>query len=436
MRTVFRRISGSWLLLPALVLIIGFGAGLLLSALLGAGDDDGDRAGAPAPKSTGPSADPKTQRSFLTRVVPPPAGSLRGARPPAAIARRVRAMSPEQKAAQLMLVGFGGTDTTAPIFKQLPRRTYGGLMFEEGNYVDAQQFRVLTAELQAQVTRARQAQPFLGAVQQGGEWNALPALPPKRAPADTANVSDAAAAARSTSRAFKRLGLNAIWAPSLEVGPEDGGAMGTRSFSDEPGQVAAYAQATLEEYSRARVLSGAGRFPGMGAAAVPPEEGPSNVGLTLDELRMRDLVPFRAAVRAGTPAIVVGHGLYVTDDFVVPASLSSAVSTNLLRNQLGFRGVAIADDLTLPAVTTSTPTPEAALRAIAAGLDMVYVPGPASLVAQTHGALVNGIKRGGLKRRRVDEALTRILVAKNDLGLLRKRKAPPAGTPALTPGAP
>ena len=435
MRALLRRISTSWLLLPALVLIIGFGVGLVLSAVFDTGDD-GDRDAAPVPRSSGPTRDPKTERSFLTRIVPPPAGSLRGARPPAAIARRVRSMPPEQKAAQLMLVGFSGTDATAPIFRQLRRRTYGGLMMEEGNYVDAQQFRVLTAELQAQVTRVRQVQPFLGAVQQGGEWNALPALPPALAPADTENVSDASAEARSTTRAFRRAGLNAIWAPSLEVGPEDGGAMGTRAFSDEPGQVAAYAQATLEEYSRGSILSGAGRFPGMGAAALPPEEGPPNVGLTLEELRTRDLVPFRAAIRAGTPAIVIGHGLYVTDDFVVPASLSSAVSVNLLRNQLGFRGVSIADDLTLPAVTTSTPTAEAALRSIAAGVDMVFVPGPEDVIDETYAALLNGIKRGGLKRRRVDEALTRILIAKNDLRLLRKRRAPPAGTPALTPGVP
>jgi beta-N-acetylhexosaminidase len=147
-------------------------------------------------------------------------------------------------------------------------------------------------------------------------------------------------------------------------------------------------------------------------------------------------VPFRAAIRAGAPAILVGHGLYVTDDFVVPASLSSAVSTNLLRNQLGFRGVAIADDLTQPAITTSTTTPEAALRAIAAGVDMVYVPGPDGVIEDTYTALAGGIKRGGLKRRRVDEALTRILVAKSDLGLLRKRKAPPKGQPALGPATP
>jgi beta-N-acetylhexosaminidase len=113
------------------------------------------------------------------------------------------------------------------------------------------------------------------------------------------------------------------------------------------------------------------------------------------------------------------------------------VSANLLRGQLGFRGVAISDDLTLAAITTTTPVPEAALRSIAAGVDMVYVPGPGDLVDETYTALLRGAKGGGIKRRRIDEAVTRILVAKSDLGLLRPRKAPPAGQPALPgPGAP
>jgi beta-N-acetylhexosaminidase len=214
--------------------------------------------------------------------------------------------------------------------------------------------------------------------------------------------------------------------------------MGTRAFSDEPAQVAAYAQGAVDEYAGARVISAPGMFPGLGGAATAPEEGPSNVGLSAEELRTRDLVPFRAAIRAGAPAITVGHGLYVTDDFVVPASLSPSVSSNLLRGQLGFRGVAISDDLTLPAITTTTPVPEAALRSIAAGVDMVYVPGPGGLVEDTYAALLRGAKGGGIKRRRIDEAVTRILVAKSDLGLLRPRRAPPAGQPALpglAPGA-
>ena len=402
--------------------MLGFGVGFALSELLASDDGGGDGSTAAAPRASGPPArDTEGKKSFLAKVVPPPAGSLRGARAPAAVARLVRSMPLEQKAAQVMLVGFGGTDATAPIFKRLPRRTYGGLMLEQRNYQDVEQFRVLTAELRAQVARSRQTQPFLGAVQQGGDWNALPALPPEFAPAETESISEGASLARTTARTFKRFGMNAIWAPSLEVGPEDGGAMGARAFSDEPDQVAAYGQATAQEYADARVLAAPGRFPGLGAAAVPPEEAPPNVGLTSEELRRRDLVPYRAVIRAGVPAIVVGHGLYDADDFVTPASQSRAISQNLLRGQLGFRGIAIADDLTLPAITTTTAPADAAVRSLRAGVDMVYVPGPDSEIEATHKKLVAAVRGKRIPRRRIDEAVTRILLAKSDLRLLPRR---------------
>jgi beta-N-acetylhexosaminidase len=404
------------------VLVLGFGVGFALSELLADDDGGGDGSTAAAPRASGPPArDTEGKKSFLAKVVPPPAGSLRGARPPAAVARIVRSMSVEQKVAQVMLVGFGGTDATAPIFKRLPRRTYGGLMLEQRNYQDGEQFRVLTAELRAQVARSRQAQPFLGAVQQGGDWNALTAFPPEFAPAETESIAEGAALARTTARTFKRFGMNAIWAPSLEVGPEDGGAMGARAYSDEPEQVAAYGQTAAQEYADARVLAAPGRFPGLGAAAVPPEEAPPKVGLTSEELRRRDLVPYRSVIRAGVPAIVVGHGLYDADDFVTPASQSRAIAQNLLRGQLGFRGIAIADDLTLPAVTTTTAPADAAVRSLQAGVDMVYVPGPEAEIEATYKKLVAAVRGKRIPRGRIDEAVTRILLAKSDLRLLPRR---------------
>ena len=401
------------------MLLLGFGVGFVLTELMSSGDGGGEEASAPAPKPAGKPADPARGRSFLARVIPPPAGSLRGARPPGRLARLVRSMPLERKVAQLMLVGFDGQDATAPIFGELRRHPYGGLMLERRNYRDAEQFATLTAELRAQARRARTTQPLLGAVQQGGEWNALPALPPALAPAELGDFTEAATVARTTARALRRFGLNTILGPSLEVGAEDGGAMGARAFSDEPAQVAAYGQATVKAYARARLIAAPGRFPGLGAAAIPPEEGPPNVGLSMDELGTRDLVPYRAVLRAGVPAVVVGHGLYASDDFVVPASQSRNIVQNLLRGQLGFRGLAIADDLTLPAITTTTAVPPAAVRSLRAGLDMVYVPGPPALVRETYDALLAAARRGRLEKRRIDEAVTRVLVAKSDLRLLR-----------------
>jgi beta-N-acetylhexosaminidase len=417
--------------LPVLVLALG-GAGLLAAELL---RDDNAR---PATTSAGTRAQGAARpgagaRSFLADVIPPPAGSLSGSKPASGISRLVRTMPLERKVAQLMIVGFGGNSPTGPIIGQLKRYDWGGLMVAADNYAGRPELSALTTAIKDQVARVHHVQPLLMAVQQGDEFSSLQGLPPGLAPAQTASVVQAARLARSTGRTLKSLGLNAVFAPSLEVGPESEGAMGVRAYSDEPDQVAAYAQTTVEAYRRAGVLPAAGRFPGLGAAQQAPEAGPPNVGLSVDELRARDLVPYRAAVRAGVPAIVIGPGLYATDDFVVPASQSRAVVSTLLRGQLGFRGLAIADDLTEPAITTSTTPPEAAVASIAAGVDMVYVSGDDAVVRETYSALLAAAKSGKLSKTRIDEALTRALVVKSDLGLLRKRKVPKA-TAAVTPG--
>jgi beta-N-acetylhexosaminidase len=413
LRARLRRIISSWIVVPAIVLVVGFGVGGAIRALSSPGGGDGDT----PPPAQAAKLPAKAGRSFLARVIPPPAPAA--PRPSAQVVALVRSMPVEQKVAQLMMVGFAGRDARARVVAQLPRRTYGGLMLDGRNFGGEVQLRALTGAVRASAKRGRTVQPFVGAVQQGGEWNALAALGPRAAPGDVADLAAATTDARAAARAFRRLGLSAILGPSLEVGPEDGGAMGTRSYSSDPAQVAAYAQAAVSAYGRAKLLAAPGRFPGLGAASVAPEDGPPNVGLSLDDLKSRDLAPYRAAIRAGAPAIVVGPGLYVTDDFVVPASQSSAVARDLLRGQLGFNGVAIADDLTSPAIATTTAVPDAALNALNAGLDMVYVPGPDAAVDEAYAGLVAAAKSGKLTRARIDEALTRVLVAKSQLGLLR-----------------
>src|SRR5207244_4591404 len=118
-------------------------------------------------------------------------------------------------------------------------------------------------------------------------------------------------------------------------------------------------------------------FPGIGAATGSTDDGPAEVGLDMRALGRRDLVPFRAAVQAGASAMVVSHAGYAPDSFVVPGSLSHAIETNLLRFELGFRGVAITDDLEAGAIVAGDAIPTAAVQAVRAGADLVWVSGPA-----------------------------------------------------------
>ena len=159
--------------------------------------------------------------------------------------------------------------------------------------------------------------------------------------------------------------------------------------------------------------------PGLGAADQSTEEGPATVGLGLDELRARDLIPFEAAIDAGVPGVVIGHALYALNDFTVPASLSKAVATGLLRRELRFKGVAITDDLADPAITAIHTVPDAAVQALRAGADMLYISGSAGDQQAAYVAVLRAIQRGRIPRRRLDQAIGRILLAKQDYDLIR-----------------
>jgi len=175
----------------------------------------------------------------------------------------------------------------------------------------------------------------------------------------------------------------------------------------------------VQAYERAGILSAAKHFPGLGAAAQSTAEGPATVGLSLEELEDRDLLPFRAAFRARVPAVVLSSALYAPDDFLTPGSLSKAVVTDLLRRDLGFRGLAITDDLADPGVSANVSAPAAAVRALKAGADMVQLSGAPTDQQRAYEAVLGAVRRGQISRARLDEAAARVLTAKRRIRLLR-----------------
>ena len=194
-----------------------------------------------------------------------------------------------------------------------------------------------------------------------------------------------------------------------------------RSFSDQPERVAAYARATVRAYKRGRMLSRRSTSPASAGRRSPPRRGPPRSGSRSTISPNATWFPFKAAIEAGAPAILIGHGLYATDDFVTPASLSKTVTTDLLRDTLGFKGVAITDDLSAPAVTAVETVPDAAVSAINAGADLLYISRPQGEQEAAYLAVLNAVRKGNIPRERIDEALLRALTAKRKLGLIAGR---------------
>ncbi|MFN2617430.1 MAG: glycoside hydrolase family 3 N-terminal domain-containing protein [Thermoleophilaceae bacterium] len=364
---------------------------------------------------------PVQRLSFLARLIPPAPDRSRprGPRIPRSIDDLARRLPLERKVAQLFLVGFRGSNLTADVFKSLRGLDYGGLVIDRPNYKGVQLLGALAGEAQVISRQAKHVPPWVMAPQPGGDFNAFPDLPPSDAPADLRSPAQGGSQAAKSGATLRQLNVTGVLAPSLDVGGADDPAVGALAYSENPREVAAFADATVRTYRRVGVFSAAAHFPGLGAASQPTDQGPATVGLSLGELRRRDLVPFRTAIDAGVPAVVLSHALYTVDDFTEPGSLSVRVATHLLRGELHFRGVAITDDLADPAVTSQRSVPEAAVQALKAGADMLFISGPPSDQRAAFVAVLRAVRRKEISRRRLDEALFRTLIAKRRYKLIR-----------------
>jgi beta-N-acetylhexosaminidase len=401
--------------LVAVVAALAAAAGAVVGA---GGGEEGDGGAQPPDRA----ARPLDRTSFLARIIPAredPERAPRGPNVPRSVADLAQRLPLERKVAQLFLFGFRGTDLTAEIFRRMRRLDLGGVVLAEPNYTgDPSLLGQLGGEARVIARQERHVPPWVLAVQDGGEFNSLQGLPPALAPADLASAEEAAAQAAETGSTLRGLNITGVLGPVVDVGFESGSALGARVYSDDPAEVSAFADAVVRAYREERLFGAAKHFPGLGTADQSTEFGPATVGLDVQQLRQRDLRPFAAAIDAGVPGVVLSHALYPVSDFTRPGSLTRAIATDLLRGELRFQGVAITDDLADPAITAAFSVPDAAVQAIRAGADLVFISGPTGDQQAAYAAVLRAVRSGEIPRRRLNEALLRALEAKEDYGLI------------------
>jgi beta-N-acetylhexosaminidase len=401
--------------LVAVLALAAAAAGLVV----GAEEGNEEEPEAPLPRA----GKPLDRTSFLAKIIPARESEpqrARGPNVPRSVADLARRLPLERKVAQLFLFGFEGTDLTAEIYRRLRRQDLGGIVIAGPNDTgDPNLLGQLGAEATVIAKQEGHVPPWVLAVQDGGEFNALKDLPPALTGADLASTEEAAAQARQTARTLRGLSLTGLLGPVVDVGLESGSALGARVYSDDPEEVSAYAEAVVRAYRRERLFGAVKHFPGLGSADQSTELGPASVGLDLEQLRQRDLRPFRAAIEAGAPGVVLSHALYPVSDFTRPGSLTREIATDLLRGELRFQGVAITDDLADPAITSSYSIPDAAVQALQAGADLLFISGPAGDQQAAYAAVLGAVRSGDVPRRRLGDAVLRALEAKRDYGLIR-----------------
>ena len=227
------------------------------------------------------------------------------------------------------------------------------------------------------------------------------------------------------------LGINFDLAPCADVlGAADSPAVGTRSFGADTGLVSRHTAAAVAGLQGACVAACTKHFPGHGRTGTDTHEAIATIEGSLAELRLVDLPPFEAAIRAGTLAIMPSHLRVPELTGDLPATVSAAAITGLLRGELGFTGVIVSDALEMRATRDMFGIPGAAVLAVAAGTDLLCLgrDGSEDDYLAVRDALVAAVRDGALDGERLEEAADR--VARLRGGLARTRSADPGGDDA------
>jgi beta-N-acetylhexosaminidase len=226
-----------------------------------------------------------------------------------------------------------------------------------------------------------------------------------------------------TAREARALGVHWVYYPVADVNNNpDNPIINIRSFGENPQDVAAHVKAFIEGAhadKRNLVLTTAKHFPGHGDTGVDTHLSLAEITASRDRLETLELVPFRAAIEAGVDAIMTGHiAVPALEPSDVPATLSPAILTGLLRQELDFKGLVITDALGMGAIVNGFGSGEAAVRALEAGADTLLMPADADAAIR---AVVAAVESRRLTRQRIQTSVIRILSAKERLGLDRKR---------------
>lgn len=380
---------------------------------------------APAPEAAPTAAVPSPESTPTPALTPVPE--------PDPFAEQLAAMTVEEKVGQLLIGGFEGTEIGDQATRLVQEYQVGGLILYGRNIAGAGQLVTLTNGLKA--LNGDGIPLFLSIDQEGGGVDRMPPevrrTPGAYCVGQTGSVPAAQSYGDVLAAECAAFGLNLDFAPVLDVWSNPGNTViGQRAFSADARTVAGLGPAAARRMMDQGIIPAVKHFPGHGDTAVDSHVGLPVVDKSPEELEETELIPFRAAIQsAGTdgqvPAVMVAHILLTQLDPERPASLSPAVVTGLLRDELGFAGAVLTDDLTMGAVTQSYGLGEAAVLAVEAGCDILLVcHGPDSVPA-VRTALLEAAASGRITAERLDESVYRILHLKTEYALTNEPVSPP-----------
>lgn len=294
-------------------------------------------------------------------------------------------LSPSALAGQRLMVGFEGTDFNAELSHLIGTLQVGGLILFAGNLESPAQIGRLCRDCQA-CARRHGMPPLLIAIdQEGGQvarlkppFTQFQGNPAMRTP------SDAVRFAQVTAQELKSVGVNMNMAPVLDIAPPGcRSIMAQRAFGGDPWWVATLGMCVIDHLQRNGVMAVAKHFPGIGRTVLDSHRALPDLSIDAAALADFDLIPFRAAIAGNVAGIMLSHIRYTGIDPVWPASLSPAVTADLLRRRLAYQGVVMTDDLDMGAIRPQFDIDTAIDQILRADVDIALIchQGPAIAAA-------------------------------------------------------
>lgn len=321
-------------------------------------------------------------------------------------------LDPEPMSGQMVVCGFEGKSLSTETLRALSSGRLSGVILFAKNLGTPEEVRDLTDAVRS----SSSLPPFIAIDQEGGRvtrtsepftaWPSMAALGGK----DTRLAGEVA---RAMAAELLAVGINTNLAPVLDVNSNpDSPVIGDRSLGPDAQKVAHLGRAMIEGFMEAGILCCAKHFPGHGDASVDSHLDLPAVDADRATLDRRELLPFVEAVAARVPMIMTAHLKTTALDRYYPATISKQIIRELLREEMGFDGLVITDDLEMGALAKYMPIADSAYSAVRAGADLLLVcsgPGPAE---EARKVIVEGIRQGIIDIGEATLSVRRIIRAK------------------------
>lgn len=324
----------------------------------------------------------------------------------------VASMSQTEKIGQMVMIGIQGTKVDDDSLYMLNQYHMGGVILFDRNMESPEQVKQLTSDLQAQSNE--KVPLFIGIDEEGGDVvrmaEKLTPPPSQKEIRATGDIEQAKTWAIKTAKSLKDMGINVNFAPVADVGSND-----KRSYSTDANTVIDFVRAATKGYQQENIIYSLKHFPGIGKGKVDSHIDSSSIDVAKEVLMTEDILPFKTIIDESDPNdyfILVSHLKYLALDEEYPASLSSKIMTDLLRNELGYKGIIITDDMEMGAVANHNDFRSIGVNAVKAGADIVLVCHEYEHQQEVYLGLLDAVNNGEISQERIDESIKRIIKVK------------------------